>query len=103
MMRELLVYQSESDGSFQPLIEIAKVYQQLPHVILVEDSPEVRERIRSLKGVRCLTPSSRPPSLPHLLSHAEQVFVQGWLKRARQKKVPFAEGLDWDTEGYEAP
>jgi hypothetical protein len=103
MTDELLVYQLESDVSFQPLIDITKVYQQLPHVILVEDSPEVRARIRSMKGVRCLIPSSRPKSLPQLLSQTEQMFVKGWLKRVGQQKKRVGSGLPWDAEGYEAP
>jgi hypothetical protein len=56
-----------------------------------------------MKGVRCLIPSSRPKSLPQLLSQTEQMFVKGWLKRVGQQKKRVGSGLPWDAEGYEAP
>lgn len=79
------------------------VRQRLGNRVLIVDAAELGPGIAAVLDVPEPGRVRTRGELPGDLSDEERLFVSAWVRRHSTSKQRAAEGLAWDTPGYEPP
>lgn len=100
-----ILQEERADAALEELRARFKISQVASRqVVILQVRPEQAEQVEEVDGVRAVFREQVPQAFVTSLDANERLFIKAWeLRQNVDVKYRLGDGMDWDSEGFEAP